>query len=890
MGIWTRMFGRKREFATLSEEMRGHLEERVEELVSDGVDQRNAEHQARREFGNFSLVEHDGRGVWKWRLVDDLLADLRFGFRMLRKSPAFTIIAIVILAVGIGSNAAVFSLINALLLRKLDVVAPEQLVAISFGQPGGTDPLSGPMFDRLRERQGAFVDLFAWNNQPMVFRDGGAVLSIQGAYASGSAFPMLGVRPRLGRMLDWQDDELRGGSHGLTTVISEAFWQQHFGAAENILGHTVLVNGTQVTIVGVMPRSFNGMTVDYAPQMVLPFAADVAIHGANSARFDGESRWLFATGRLKPGVNLRQAEANVAMIEEEVLSESLPEHFQESDSLRDGRFQLTPEQTGNSPLGALYGRSLWTLQALVGLLLVICCANLATLQISRSIQRGQEFAVRSALGAKRSRLVRQLAVESGIVAVAGAVCGLSLSAWLSTLLVRYVEQSDFPLFLDLRPDAQVLGLTILVTTAVVVLAGVVPSLGLARSNGEMALSGGMKQRLGLGRSTSQWLSRLLPVQIALSVVLVAVALLFATSARNLQHADLGFRIQGITMFGANFEQRPEKGDARRALYRRMLELLRRSPGIESASVLAVRPLNEGGIDQGSVAVEGREHHEKLLFKNVVGPEYFATAGTKVVTGREFLEADRSNAEHVCVLNLAAAKDFFGGPDAVGKHIRSVERGDEQPVCKVVGVVANADYNSVRQTVPPTIYYSFEQSSPEFDLSFITRSEKTASAVAAYQEALRTVAPDTPRLPAITMERQLEDSIGQERLLASLSVFFGAIALVLTCMGLYGLETQRVTARTAEIGLRMALGAQREDMLWSVMREAVIFLAVGVPAGLALSIGSARFVEGLLFEVSARSSGIYVAAAAAVVIAATGAALLPAKRATGVDPMVALRHE
>ena len=890
MGIWTQMFRRQREFAELSEEMRGHLDERVEGLVTSGMERREAEYQARREFGNFSLVEDDGRGVWRLRILDDLLADIRFGFQMLRKSPAFTLIAVAILAIGIGSNAAVFSLINALLLRKLDVVAPEQLVAISFGQAGGTDPLSGPMFDRLRERQSAFVDLFAWNNQPMVLIDGGRVLSIQGAYASGSAFPLLGVRPRLGRMLDWQDDEIRGGSQGFATVISEAFWRQHFGAAEDVLGRTVRVNGAQVTIVGVMPRSFNGMTVDYAPQIVLPFAAEVAIYGAASARFDADSRWLFTTGRLKPGVSLRQAGANIATIEEEVLRESLPRHFEESDSLRDGRFHLSPEQTGNSPLGEVYGRSLWTLQGLVGLLLVICCANLATLQVSRSIQRQQEFAVRSALGAKRSRLVRQLALESGILAAVGAVCGLLLSTWMSTLLVRYVEQSDFPLFLDLRPDAAVLALTILVTTVVVVLAGVLPSLGLARSNADMALSGGMKHRLGPGRSTGRWLSRLLPVQIAVSMVFVSVALLFAASARNLLHADLGFQIQGITMFGANFEQRPEKGDARRELYRRTLNVLKRSPGVESASVLAMRPLNEGGIDQDSVAVEARERQDKRLFKNIVGEGYFATAGTKVLAGREFVESDRSNTAHVCVLNDAAANYFFGGPKAVGNHVRSLERGEKQPICEVVGVVANANYNSVRQTVPPTIYYSFEQSPSDFDLSFITKSETTASAVAGYQEALRTVAPDTPLLPAITMERQLEDSVGQERLLASVSVFFGAIALVLTCMGLYGLEMQRVTARIPEIGLRMALGARPWDMFWSVMREAGMFLAVGVPVGLALSIGSARFVEGLLFEVSVRSSEIYAASGAAVVIASIGAALLPAKRATGVDPMVALRHE
>ena len=269
---------------------------------------------------------------------------------------------------------------------------------------------------------------------------------------------------------------------------------------------------------------------------------------------------------------MQQAEANVATVAEEVLRESLPEHFQESDSLPEGRFQLSSEQTGNSPLGELYGRSLWTLQSLVGLLLVICCANLATLQVSRSIQRRQEFAVRSALGAKRFRLVRQLAVESSMVAAAGAMFGLLLSRWMSAMLVRYVEQSDFPLFLDLRPDASVVVLTIGVTALVVILAGVLPAIGLTQSKAETTLAGGVRQRLGPGRNASRWLSRLLPMQIALSVVLVAVALLFAASARNLLHADLGFRIQGITMFGVNFERQPAQGDNRRKLYRRRLDL------------------------------------------------------------------------------------------------------------------------------------------------------------------------------------------------------------------------------------------------------------------------------------------------------------------------------
>jgi predicted permease len=758
-----------------------------------------------------------------------------------------------ILALGIGSNTAVFSLIDALLLRSLAVPKPQELVHISFGPSGNTGPLTCPMFDRLRERQGAFTDVFAWTNSPMVLTENGVARPIEAAYATGSAFPTLELKPRLGRLLDWNDDELGGGVNGFVAVISEAFWLEHFHGGADALGRTIIVNGVPATIAGVMPRSFNGITVDYAPQVVLPFAFDVAVQGKSSGRFESGWRWLFTMGRLKPGVSFGQAQAIVATVAGDVLKESLPPHYQRIDYLRDGRLALAPGRTGNSPLGETYGRSLWTLQALVGLLLVICCANLASLQLSRSLNRQREFVVRSALGAGRFRLVRQLVLESALLAVVGAAAGLLVTQWMRTLLVRYIEQSDFPVFLDLRPNAAVFAWTIGLTALTVILAGVLPALSLTRFDTEAMLRSGTQRRIAGRRN--RLAARLLPLQVALSVLLVSIALLFAVSTGTLLRVDPGFRVNGVTLFGVDFGRRTEKGEARLDLYCKMLEAIRHTPGAEAASVVAVRPLGEGGIDQSAAPVEGNGPEDKHLFENVVGTEYFATAGTKVLAGREFSEFDRVGAPPVCI-------------------------------------VVDARYNSVRQAVPPTIYYPYEQLASDFDPSpgFITRSQSTAAAVAAFQDALHRAAPDTPLLPAVTMQRQLEDSVGQERLLAVLSLSFGGMALLLTCVGLYGLETQRVTQQTAEIGLRMALGAQRADVLWFILREASLFLAVGVPIGLALTAGASRFVRGLLFELSPLDPRIHAATLVAMLAAGFLAAYLPALRAMRVDPMVTLRYE
>jgi putative ABC transport system permease protein len=375
----------------------------------------------------------------------------------------------------------------ALLLRSLAVPAPRELVRISFGPPGTKGPLSGPMFDRLRERQSAFTDVFAWKNAPMVLTEKDAARPITGAYATASAFPTLKLKPRLGRLLNWQDDEPGGSSIGIAAVISEAFWIEHFGGDPRVLGQPITVDGGTATIVGVMPRSFNGITVDYAPQVVLPFAFDVALHGKSSCRFRADCTWFSPMARLKPGVGFAQAKANLATISGDILRESLPSNYARVDYLRNGILSLTPGRTGSSPLGEIYGRELWTLQALVGLLMIICCANLASLELSRTLNRQHELVVRSALGAGRLRLVRQLVAESAILAFAGAAVGFVLSQWMSSLLVGYIEQSDFPVFLDLRPDAATFAATIALAALTVILTGALPALSLTRVDLEEVL-------------------------------------------------------------------------------------------------------------------------------------------------------------------------------------------------------------------------------------------------------------------------------------------------------------------------------------------------------------------------------------------------------------------
>jgi putative ABC transport system permease protein len=881
------LFLRRRLDNDLSEEVQQHLEEKIEELVSPGLSKKEASAAARRAFGNVTLVEENSRAVWRWPSLESVFADVRYALRMLRKTPGFTLIAVTILALGIGSNTAVFSLIDALLLRSLAVPAPQELVQINFGPPGKPGALSGPMFDRLRERQSSFTDLFGWTNSPMVLTENGVSRPIQAAYATGSAFPTLKLRPRLGRLLEWQDDEA-GGANGFAAVISETFWMEHFRGEATAVGQTIVVNGAPATIVGVMPRSFNGITVDYAPQVVLPFAFDVTLRGKESDRFESSSISLSAMGRLKPGVSYTQAQANLAAIASDVLKEALPTDYQRIDYLRSGGLSLSPGRTGNSPLGKAYARPLWTLQALVGLLLIICCANLASLQLSRSLSRQHELVVRSALGAGRLRLVRQLVIESAMLAAAGAAAGTVLSQWMSALLVRFIEQSDFPVFLDLRPNAAIFAWTIGLATLTVILAGVLPALSMTRFDTEAMLRSG-KQR-GLSGKKNRLAARLLPLQVALSLLLVSVALLFAFSTGKLLRMDPGFRVKGVTFFEVDFERRTEKGEARLELYHKVLDALRTSPGVEAASILAARPLGEGGMDESAAPVEGNGSEDKHLFENVVGPDYFATAGTRVLAGREFSDFDRLGTNPVCIVNQAAAISFFPAQVALGKHIRPTEPRTTHPICEIVGVVTDAKYLSLRQPAPPTIYYSFKQL-PDFEwLGFITRSQDTSAAVAAFNDALHRFAPDTPLMPAVTMQRQLEDSVGRERLLAAMSLFFGGLALLLTSIGLYGLETQRVTQRTAEIGLRMALGAQRTDVLWSVLREAAVFFVVGMPVGLALTAVASRFIGSLLYEIAPLDPRIHGGTVLAMLAVGFLAAYLPARRATRVDPMVALRYE
>ena len=886
------LFRRKAVETELDDELRAHFAHEVEKHVALGVPREEATRRASLALGGIEQVKEQCREARGTHLLESVWQDLRYALRMLRKTPGFTLAALIILALGIGSNTAVFSLIDSLLLRSLAVPKPRELVHISFGTAKDHGPLSGPMFDRLRERQSAFTDVFGWTNSPMILTENGVARPITAAYASGSAFPTLELKPRLGRLLDWQDDEPAGASSGSAAVISESFWIDHFRGTPDVLGQTIIVNGKAATIVGVMPRSFNGITVDYAPQVVLTFAFDVALRGESSGRFRRDSTWLFSMARLKPGVNLARARANLATIADGVLKDSLPPNYQVHEFLRDGRLLLSPGRTGNSPLGQIYGRSLWTLQALVGLLMFICCANLASLQASRTLNRQHELVVRASLGAGRARLVRQLVIESALLAAGGAAAGIVLSQWMSSLLVTYIEQSDFPVFLDLRPNATIFGATIALAALVVILAGALPAFSLARFDAEGVLRSG-RQRLVAGQK-HRFAASLLPVQVALSLPLASMALLFGASTGKLLRLDPGFRVKGVTFFGVDFQKRPEKGEVRVALYRQMLDSLRHAPGVQAASVLAVRPLGEGGIDQAAAPVEGNGPRDTRLFENFIGTDYFATAGTRVLAGREFSAFDRFGSNPVCILNQAAANLFFPAQNALGKHVRSMEPTAGHPTCEVVGMVVDAKYNSVRQTPPPTIYYFYEQVlpkiDPEFNLGFMTRSQTTAAAVGAYKDALRRFAPDTPLMPPVTMQQQLEDSIGQERLLAALSLFFGGLALFLTAIGIYGLESQRLAQRVPEIGLRMALGAQKRDMLWFILREAALLFVVGLPLGLALTVGASRFVRGLLYEISPLDPRIHVGAVAAMLVAGFLAAYLPARRAMRVDPMVALRHD
>ncbi len=902
------LFGRRRAERELDDEIGFHLEMEARKNRAAGMSAPEAAQRARREFGGLEQKREECRDARGTRMLEDLWRDVVYGVRVLRKSPVFTCVAMASLAIGIGANTALFSMVDTVLLRTLPVRHPEELVVFGWGakesppdvsssysnSSGGgpygrwhTNVFSWPMFESVRH-SGALAEVIGYSQMPrLTLTVNGESRIVGGLAASGNYFRALGVNMALGRPLEGDDDR-EGGAPAV--VISDRLWEGAFGGDPAAVGKTVYINRSPHVIVGVTPREFFGISVlgfflAESVDITMPISAreriDPARKGMPSWR-SGELMWVQMMGRLKPGSGAAVA-AQLAPLVRGALPESAASFMRGQDT----RVEATPGIHGLE-----YGRSRFkdpfrVLAVVVALTLLMACANLAGLLLARSTTRAREIATRLAVGAGRGRLVRQLLTESALLSMGGAAGGLLLAWGGLRGLHAVTATSRFAIPVDVPLDARVLAFTAAVALVTTLLFGLAPALRTTRVN----LARGMKEESGgaAGHGRSGALRGLVAVQIAVALLLVTGATLATRTLLNVRAIPLGFSPRRLTVFTIDAGRSGYNEARRTALYTHLLEEFNRTAGVVSASASNEIPMS--GFNSSSTLLPDHSTRGQSSRLNGISERFFETLRIPLAAGRTFTARDL-NGPRLAILNERAARQFFGTPAAVGRRFRWA-RKEELGDVEVVGVVKDAKYDKLKDDPPATTYVPWTQT-PWGNPSQLGFEVLTAGdPAAAMEEIRRTVRDADPMLPLIdlkTMERQIDDAMEQERLLASLVGLFGGITLVLACVGLYGMVAYMVAARTREIGVRMALGADRSDVLGMVVRQVAATAAAGLALGIPAAWAGLRFAQSLLYGVKAHDGASFALAAAVVTAVAAAAALGPARKAMKIDPVRALRYE
>ena len=822
------------------------------------------------------------------------MQDLRDAFRALKATPVVTIVAILSLALGIGANTAIFSILDSLLLRSLPVKEPQQLVMLGDGESGRPTSWTNPIWDQVRNHERLFDGAFAWSGSRFNLAPGGQTELVDGMWASGRLFDVLGVPAILGRTFTEADDRRGGGPDGPVAVISYSFWQRRFGGAADTIGRSLTVERVPFTIVGVTPPSFFGVDVGRTFDVAIPIGTEPLIRGKESSLDRRSNWWLNAMVRLKDGQTVESAASALRGVSPQIREATIPQDWrpQDKDGYLRGGFRLLPAANGGSGLRQRYRQALTTIMVVVALVLLIACANIANLLLARATARRHELSVRVALGASRVRIARQLLTESLLLSGAGAVLGLLFARWGSRLLVRQLSTTTNTVFLDLSLDWRVLGFTAFVAIATAVLFGTAPALRATRVQPNDALKAQGRSvigdgQLGLGNT-------LVVMQVALSLILVVAAGLFVRTFSSLAHLNLGFERQGVLVASVNAQRAQLEPDQRPELFRRVLEAAVSAPGVSSAALSAVTPVSGSTWNNRIELPEGPPlpEKERVTFINLLSGDWFKTYGTPILAGRDFTNTDGKEAAPVAIVNEAFAKKFTYGRNPVGVRVRQPGFGTRPAIDRqIVGYVKDAVYRSLREPVPPTMYIPYaQQPEPPSFMSVSVRASGGSPALLTkgLAAALTGVHGDL----AITF-RPLADNIDaaltQERMVAMLSGFFGGLALLLAGLGLYGITSYAVSRRRTEIGIRMALGAAPGGVIRLVLRRVAIMVLLGVIVGSAVSVWAAKFVATLLFGLQPHDPVTLVAAVAALTAIGALAGWLPARRASRIDPATVLRE-
>jgi predicted permease len=829
-----------------------------------------------------------------------LLQDLRFAFRTLRKAPLFTSVAVLSLGLGIGANTAIFSLIDQIILQLLPVHNPEELVLLTargshYGSNTGGNAISYPMYQDFRDKNAVFQGMFCRFGSAFSMTFEGRTELVSGELVSGNYFPVLGIGAALGRVFTAQDDLYQGG-HPLA-VLSYGYWKTRFAGAPDVVGKKITLNGYPLTIVGVSQAGFDGVEPGYSPQIRVPMMMKKEMTpGPFYSLNDRRGRFTQAFGRLKPGMTIEKARAGLQPLFHQILQMEVKEKaFARSTEHTRQEFlkmwmDVLPASKGRSGLRQQFTNPLYALMAIVALVLLIACSNVANLLIARATARQKEIAVRLAIGASRGRLIGQLLQESLLLSLAGGVAGIGLAIWIDQGLIAFLPQGITPYTLNGSPNLRVLGFTL----AVSVLTGLIFGLAPAIQSTRPALAGTLKDQAGgvVGGTSVGLRKSLVVAQVALSLLLLVGAGLFMQSLNNLRNLNPGFVTDNLVSFAVNPMLNGYKQERGRQFFHQLYEKLNRMPGVTSAT-LAVMPLLDGNEWDSSVTVEGYSAKQGEWIDphmQFVSPGYFATLKIPTLLGRDFTDRDEKGAPKVGIINERFAKRYLAG-NPIGRHVGMGGDPGTKTDIEIVGVVKDTRYESLRDEVPFELYIPYPQMDAVSGMTaYVRAAGDPAQLFNSMRTAVNEVDSNVPVYRMRTLEQQLDKSLMSERLLASLSSVFGAIATLLAAIGLYGVMAYMVARRTREIGIRMALGASGGSVVWLVMREVMLLAGIGVAIGLAGAFGATRLVQTQLFGIVPTDTLTMVMGAMGIGAVAGIAGYLPARRATTIDPMIALRWE